>query len=121
MTQSATNGNSTNIIVDPKVDMTLTGAPYGVDSLSVNGDILSIFVNYGGGCKEHDFELYSSGMYAKSLPMQVGVCLKHKNNGDACRKLIFRELKFNIAKLKVAGNKSLIVKLDNRQVNYKAK
>ncbi|MGZ4061154.1 MAG: hypothetical protein ACXVPU_19135, partial [Bacteroidia bacterium] len=98
-----------------------TGSPYNVDSLAVNGDILSIFVNYGGGCKEHTFELVSDGMYSKSLPPQISVCLKHTNNSDNCRKLVMRELKFNISKLKYTGSKTVTIKLVDKQINYSSK
>jgi hypothetical protein len=84
----------------------------------VNENILSVYVNYSGGCKPHVFDLVSNGMYSKSLPPQISVCLKHANNGDACRKLIMRELKFDISKLKYAGNKTVVVKLGDKEVNY---
>ena len=110
------------VTVDPKADMMNTGASYSVDSLAISGDILSVFVNYSGGCKEHSFELLSNGMYAKSMPPQATVCLKHTNNDDACRKLVMQELKFNVSGIKYkGGNGTTVIKLGDRQVTYTGK
>lgn len=108
-------------MVDPSADMTDTGAPYTVDSISINGDILSVFVNYSGGCKEHSFELLSNGMYAKSLPPQISVCLKHTGNGDNCRELVMTELKFDVTALKYKGGNATVIKLGDKKVTCTAK
>jgi len=111
-----------NVTVDPAADMVNTGAPYSVDSVGISGDILSVFVNYSGGCKDHSFELLSNGMFAKSLPPQVTVCLKHTNNDDACRKLVMQELKFNVSGIKYkSGNGTTVIKLGDKQVTYTGK
>ena len=109
-------------IVDPETDLMNTGAAYTVDSLRINGDILSIFINYSGGCSEHSFDLYSNGMYAKSLPPQLSLCLRHTNNDDACRELISQELKFNIIKLRYPGKNTVVLKIgDKQRVTYTTK
>jgi len=94
--------------------MTSTGAPYKVDSISIDGDILSVFVNYSGGCKEHTFDLVSNGMYAKSMPPQISVVLKHTNNGDNCRELVMKELKFDVSPLKYKGGNVTVIKLGDK-------
>jgi hypothetical protein len=106
------------VIIDAAADMSATGAAYKVDSIAVNGDILSVYVNYSGGCKDHVFELVSNGMYAKSLPPQLTLCLKHKNNEDMCRKLVMQELKFNIKKAQYKGGKTVMIKLSEMSANY---
>lgn len=109
-------------IVDPETDLMNTGAAYNIDSTKINGDILSLFINYSGGCNEHSFELYSNGMYAKSLPPQLSICLRHTNNDDACRELISQELKFNITKLRYPGKNTVILKLgDKQRITYTIK
>ncbi len=117
----ATNNVSSeikNVIVDPTINMTDKGASYIIDSMKVKGDILSLFVNYSGGCKTHSFELFSDGAYAKSLPPQISICLKHNSNEDACRQLISQELKFNISKLKYTGQNTVLINLGNKQHVY---
>lgn len=90
-----------------------------IDSLSLQADVLSIFVNYSGGCKEHSFQLYFNGMYSKSLPPQANFVLKHEANGDACRQLILKELKFNIADAKFKGSNSMLIKIADKSLLYK--
>ena len=114
--------NIKNLIVDPNVNMQVTGSEYVIDSVKVNNDILSLFVNYSGGCKTHTFELYSNAAYAKSLPPQVWVVLKHTSNDDACRQLISEELKFNIHQLQHKGQNTVTINIGNKQkINYSYK
>jgi hypothetical protein len=111
-----------NLIVDFNVDMKQTGSEYIIDSVKIKNDILSLFVNYSGGCKTHSFELYSNAAYAKSLPMQTWVCLKHTGNDDACRQLISEELKFNISQLQHKGQNTVVINIGNKQkVEYSYK
>jgi hypothetical protein len=107
-----------NIFVDASADISSTGAMYRIDSVKIIRDVLSVFVNYSGGCKEHHFDLISNGVYTKSSPPQIALCLKHINNEDMCRKLIMKELKFNISKIKCKGSKSLLVKIGEQSVEY---
>ena len=110
-----------NAIIDTQIDMATTGAFYKIDSIKINEDILSVFVNYSGGCKTHSFDLYSNGMYAKSMPPQLSLCLKHNNNGDNCRGLLLQELKFNVSNLKYAGKSTVVLKLADKKVTYLVK
>lgn len=110
-----------NAIVDAETDMADKGALYTVDSIKINEDVLSVFVNYSGGCESHSFELYSNGMYAKSMPPQLSLCLKHTSNNDNCRELILKELKFNVANLKYAGKSTVVLKLADKKTTYLVK
>ncbi len=104
--------------VDPAADMAATGSAYKLDSIALKGDVLSVFLNYSGGCKDHSFELVSNGMYAKSMPPQLSLCLKHTGNDDMCKKLVMQELKFDISKIKYKGSNSLTVKLGEQSAIY---
>lgn len=109
-----------NVIVDQNLDIaTIGGALTNVDSLAITGDVLSIFVNYSGGCTEHSFDLYSNGMYAKSLPPKLTLFIKHTDKDDACRTLITQELKFNVSAIKYTGPLSL--KVANKFIKYEPK
>jgi hypothetical protein len=105
-------------ILDPNADMTATGTSYKVDSLAMNANILSVFVNYSGGCKDHSFELFSDGMYAKSIPPQLRLCLKHEANNDECKKPVKQELKFDVTDLKTKGGKTLILIIGEKRVSW---
>ena len=98
-----------SVIINKSYTNTDSVKNYFIDSLKINGDILSIFINYSGGCKNHTFELIGNKFYAKSLPPQTTVYLVHNNNGDSCRELIQSELKFNIKQLKYSGQNAVIV------------
>jgi hypothetical protein len=106
------------VTIDPSADMAATGAMYQNTGFEIKGDTLVLTVQYSGGCKEHNWELVSNGMYAKSLPPQISVCLKHTNNGDACRELKIQELKFNISKLKNPSGKTVVVKMGENSARY---
>ncbi len=106
------------VVVDADAKMYDTGTNYKVDSLEINNDTLSVFVAYSGGCKEHSWELVTNGMYEKTRPPEITVCLKHISNGDACRQLIRNEVKFNITKLKYSKRKEVVVILGKYEVNY---
>ena len=113
--------SSKNVIIDASIDVsTIEGAPTNVDSLTITGNVLSIFVNYSGGCKEHNFDLFSTDSYEKSLPPQLTLYIKHTNNGDECRELVMRELKFNIAAIK-KNYSALRIKIGNQTVIYSSK
>lgn len=107
-----------NVIIASDVDLTNTGDLCSVDSIAIKADILSIYINYSGGCKEHTFDLLSNGMYAKSLPVQLALCLKHNGNSDNCRELITKELKFNVSPCKYSGKNTVVLKLKDKKITY---
>lgn len=122
ISKTSNNGSSEikNVIVDSNLDIAnIGGASINVDSLAITGDVLSVFVNYSGGCKEHSFDLFSNGMYAKSLPPKLTLFLKHTDNDDGCRSLISQELKFNISAIKYTG--SLSIKVASKFIIYEPK
>jgi hypothetical protein len=104
--------------VDAGADMGSTGSAYKIDSLAISGNILSVFVNYSGGCKEHSFELVSNGMYAKSMPPQLSLCLKHSGNDDQCKKLVMQELKFDVSELRYKPGNTVVLKIGDKKINY---
>ncbi|MDF2436852.1 MAG: hypothetical protein K0Q95_1228 [Bacteroidota bacterium] len=108
-------------ILDPAADIADSGRPYQLDSLSLNSDTLSVFVNYSGGCEKHTFQLISNGMYAKSMPPQLSLCLKHSANDDHCRQQIMQELKFDVSGLRYKGSHTVILKLSDKNIRYSAK
>lgn len=100
--------------VPPSSDIT-------INSISLNGDILSIHTSYSGGCKKHEFNLFFNGNYMKSLPPKAQFILQHINNKDECRSLIDTTLKFNIAKAKYIGQSELMIRVNGfeKEINYK--
>lgn len=85
--------------------------PYNLLSASVDGKKLKLKVQYGGGCEEHAFELYTNGMIMKSLPPKQRFFLRHYNHGDSCKGLKTKDLVYDLSETTVTGN-SLIIMLD---------
>jgi hypothetical protein len=71
-----------------------------IQSAKIVGNTLSIEVAYGGGCKEHVFELYVSPALAKSLPPKGSLILTHDANQDGCYAFIRKSLEFDLLSLK---------------------
>ena len=95
-------------------------SPFEVSNAYLNENILSIVVNYSGGCKDHEWALKGSTSYLKSLPPKKGIFLEHNSNEDVCRTFITDTLKFNIEKLKYPGKVSdytVIIQLGNYKQN----
>lgn len=75
--------------------------PVNIISASLEDDILSIKVQYGGGCKDHFFKLIIPDGIEKSNPPQTTFFLSHNANGDGCEALISDELRFNLIEYKL--------------------
>ena len=62
--------------------------PYNIQEARIDeaGD-LALTVQYGGGCREHDFTLCWDGRFMESFPIQVRLVLHHDANDDMCRAL----------------------------------
>jgi hypothetical protein len=92
-----------------------SSAPFDVVKTSIEGNILTIEVSYSGGCNEHVFKLYFDGSYMKSLPPKANFILTHYNNGDACRSIVEKTLKFDISKAQYVGGKEMMVSVEGFQ------
>ncbi len=89
---------------------------------NINGDNLILLVQYGGGCETHQWELKTTGAYAKSMPPQITLNLEHNANGDMCRALLTDTLEFNVEKIRYNGSFELDIKIlgyENQAVRYK--
>jgi hypothetical protein len=74
-----------------------------IDSFSINKmrvdeseDIVTFEVSYGGGCGEHQFQLYSTEGVLYSNPPGCLVYLSHDANGDYCEALITETISFSL-------------------------
>jgi hypothetical protein len=92
-----------------------TSAMTDILKTSIEGNILTIEVSYSGGCNEHVFKLYFDGSYMKSLPPKVNFILTHFNNGDVCRSIVEKTLKFDISKAQYVGGKEMMVTVEGSE------
>lgn len=77
--------------------------PLAIDTAFVKDSIMTIIVNYSGGCQTHEFDLIGSQFIQKSMPPQRGIRLINNANGDDCRELIHQTLYFNITDFQYPG------------------
>lgn len=68
-----------------------------IEAAGLHGDKLIIDVGYGGGCRQHTFQLNWNGKFLKSNPAQVVLELSHNANGDTCRAIIHERLQFDLS------------------------
>lgn len=98
------------IIIDKNFTGDSLGAKFSVDTAFVSKEnILEIRVKYSGGCREHNFNLYTSKAYMKSMPPQLKLFLTHDNHSDHCRDLISQNLYFDISGARYEGQNKLLL------------
>ena len=100
---SASNTWAGQVVITPDTD-----APHWpsdqvtIQGFTIRGDSLELAVTFGGGCRDHGFTLLSDAAWMESYPVQVGVKLAHDANGDNCKALLSRVLRFDLSPLKAA-------------------
>lgn len=80
--------------------------PVALISATVQGDTLDVWANYGGGCRPQSFLLLSDAAWMESYPVQVGVRVARDAQGDTCKALLSRLLRFDLTPLKLAYNEA---------------
>lgn len=117
----------TSIPKDPELMATIgefpkTSDPIKIDSVQIKGNKMIVSVSYTGGCGNHIFNLIGSSQIAKSMPPIRTVKLFHTSENDNCKKMITRNLHFDISELaykKEAGSEIyLAVEGVNEKIKY---
>ena len=76
---------------------------YQLDSLSLDGDILTAHLHYSGGCNLHTYDLYwIPNSFLESQPPQVNLYLIHNGYDDACDAIIGDTSSFDVTAIKSA-------------------
>ena len=100
---SASNTWAGQVIITPDTDAPhWPSDPVTVQGFTIRGDSLELAVSFGGGCRDHSFVLLSDAAWMESYPVQVGIKLAHDANGDHCKALLSRVLRFDLSPLKAA-------------------
>lgn len=89
-----------------------------IDSSTITGNTLRLYINYSGGCKKHDIDLIWTGVTAKSLPPQLPLALDHNTYGDACRQVVSEFREFDLSPLKSNGYKTMVLNIQGHRVTY---
>ncbi len=64
----------------------------------LDGDVLTLEVQYSGGCVEHEFYLSTDGAFMESLPVQLATVLSNPTE-DACDGIERRSISFDLIPL----------------------
>jgi len=94
-----------NIIIDDSLYQSAPRDPLTINDIRLIKNHLEFNISYGGGCEEHEFQLYSTS-FMESYPVQVNILLSHEDNDDPCDMWITETLIFNIFPLKESWQKS---------------
>ncbi|MBL7898677.1 MAG: hypothetical protein JNJ99_09095 [Crocinitomicaceae bacterium] len=109
--QEKNGGSIPSAILVENMDEYRDNADFTITAVGVEGNIMTIDVQYSGGCQKHEFTLIGMKAIQKSLPPKRGVILFHNSNGDNCRSIVEEKLQFDISVLAYEGGE-IILNLD---------
>jgi len=85
------------IIISDLPPMTIQRQPWVFDTTFVDGDDLNLTVRYGGGCREHYFNVFMSpAAFFESYPVQANLYVRHESLFDPCEAMITEDLTFSL-------------------------
>lgn len=71
------------------------------ESLSIDGDTLSVDLSFGGGCEDHLFEIcWPDQSFMESEPVQVNLEIWHGGTPDMCEAYLSETVDFDLSPLK---------------------
>lgn len=76
--------------------------PVAVRSARVDGDVLVLELEYGGGCAVHDVDAVAWTGWMESAPVQLGIAVTHDDHADPCDALVRPTLSFDLAPVRFA-------------------
>lgn len=87
---------SVQIVDNPPSEIELY--PYDLDSARIVDGRITLWVNYGGGCEAHYFQLYMTpAAFMESQPPQANLYLKHFGPPDYCKAYVHQKIEFGLA------------------------
>ena len=104
-----------DISISEMHNMTNVGDAYTINNAYIEQDILWLEVSYGGGCREHQFELLFNNAYLElesDRGTEIFLNLNHNGNGDVCRSIVRQNLRFNLKLIQDKGYRSIQIKLN---------
>lgn len=118
--KNSSNNNQTRgipVIIDSSFNVDNKNMRMNILNMQLNKDVLTLEINYGGGCKEHTFNLYTSG---KAENNNLQLFLVDMQNEDFCKMLLTDTLKFNLSNLKSLnkGKLNLTVNRNEQILQY---
>ena len=85
------------VIISDTHPAVIQDALFVLDSVRIAGDVITLTIEYGGGCNEHEFELHMSpSAFMESMPVQANLFLRHVDFDDPCRAWFRRSISFDL-------------------------
>lgn len=114
------------IAVSEKFRMNETGDSYHILTAKIVDQVLWLTVSYGGGCREHEFEMRFNNAYQERLDEEnqsvslITLSLHHSANQDVCRSIVTQNLRFSLEALNNSGYENLLIRLSHfdDELNY---
>lgn len=120
ITESNENPNdSTNeIVLSNKPLNSLKTDFFSIDSVSINHQILFVYVNYSGGCGDVKFEMFYTPQLIAVMPHRRNLALKLTDN-DPCREIIQKKLAYDLSVFnKEAETGVVVISINNSEFLY---
>ena len=117
MTES--NSDTVNeIVLSNKPLDSLKTDYFSIDSVSINNQILFVYVNYSGGCGDVKFEMFYTPQIMTVMPHSRNLALKLTDN-DPCREIIQKKLAYDLSVFdKEARTGGVIININNSEFLY---
>ena len=113
--------DETNCIEMDLLNQALEGLPadpFQIDSLVLENHCLNIYVNYGGGCGEAEFQLYYTQIVTQSMPPQTTLHLSFKDE-DPCRLFVTKKLTYNLEPfVELANNGGVYLLIGEKRILF---
>lgn len=111
-TSNSNQQKGSPIVIDSTFNTENKNMRMNILNMQLNKDILTIEINYSGGCKEHQFNLYSNGI-AENNTLQL--FLVDAQTEDFCKMLITDTLNYNLSNLKTLTKSKLNITINRNE------
>lgn len=95
---NARPAGDTAVVITNRSPDDLRHDAFAVERADVRGAALHLIVTSGGGCREHDYELFMTpAVFMESYPVQANLYLWHDAHNDPCDAIVRDSLMFDLA------------------------
>ena len=95
----------------------IASEPIDVGPVTIDGDLLTVGVEFSGGCAHHDFRLCWDGFLIDTLPPTAVLHVIHDDGGDSCRAALGVNMVVDVSELADAGG-PIRIQVENWSVLY---
>jgi hypothetical protein len=85
-----------DVVIDPGAGFHTLLDDTRIRKFAVEGNLLTMDLEFSGGCREHEFEAITNGGFLESLPPQLRVFVRHDANEDPCDALVRERVAFDL-------------------------